>query len=652
MMAGSLKKIDVFEEWLIKRILVNRNFALFFCFLVELLLPIVIVEKFSRLATIRARAHAAKLALLVEKNEIQRAKDIFLDSFSLYQKLPKAFFLVFELMLDKNVLIKNLIDASLELKPFLSSEFTVYQNYLTKLVRALLLSDSQKDLNAANRLLVEALDKFDSKNIKDVIPLAFEVKDDQIREEVLRVFETKLKKQGCELYDWFLYYSYQSSEELGKLEETTKRLLELQPLDHDLNQVYCASLFLQDKYDVLAARLNVLPVLLNDSLKKKYKDEKAFKEYVDIGLILYSYGYLSCFQEKVGNPGFSSKSVSNPYLLALVSRGIVEAYNNLRFSSDRILSNFKNINYVKLTHENVADYFKSGVVFLASVNSLCNQFMQSSFYADIERDFNTVKINCDKRLLNTFKRSFPNIGFLPVDKEVATSSLLPNSQKMMLNEEIIDAMKESHLVSAIPFNLYLSSAEKYTLLAKKGGWLKTSPITDEAVKGFLGKREGLNIGLSIGSGRETVVRKKHFLQKDDVVELIQRFDKANFYNLDYHVDIEDFNCSNGSNFRSPNFDLKNDLDHLLSFLGALDLVIVTPNNLMDMCASIGKEAIIVDLTSQMLDWEIDTSGHYLYSEAVKFLRPQSKEFSARAQIREGLTLLIEEQYERCLNPMR
>ena len=416
-------------------------------------------------------------------------------------------------------------------------------------------------------------------------------------------------------------------------------------MNYDLNQAYCASLFLQDKNSSLQSHLNKLPELLNDSLSNRYKDEQAFKEYVDVGLILYSYGYLSYFQKAVGNKWFSSGSVSNPYFLALVSKGVVEAYKNLRFSSDRILSNFKNINYVKLTHENVDRYYGKSLVLLASVNSLCNQFMQSSFYTDIERDFQEVQINCDRRLLGTFTRSFPNIDFIPVDKEVAMSSVLPNSQKMMLNDQVINAMRKSDIVSAVPFNLYLSSIDKYARLAEETGWLKTSPNLDRSVKELLGNRKGLNVGLSIGSGRETIVRKKHFLRKNDVLDLLQQFEGVNFYNLDYHVDVKEFNTSGRNNFISPNFDLKNDLDYLLSFLGALDMVIVTPNNLMDMCASIGKEATVVDLSSQMLSWEIGNPPHYLYSSRIKFLRPQSKTVSTSSQILEGLVLLIREGLE-------
>ena len=221
-MAGYLKNLDVLEEWLIRCILINRNIALSICFLVELLLPLAIVSKFKGLTSIRARAHAAKLALLVEKNEIHKAKEIFLSSFSFYQKLPKAFFLVFELMLDKNVLIKSLIETSLKLKPYLNEEFKSYQVYLTKLIKALLLSKNKSDQKSASKLLIEALNKFDKNNLKNVIVLAFELRDDSLKESVLRKFYEKLKHTDRELFDWFLYYKYQSSEELDKLEETVK----------------------------------------------------------------------------------------------------------------------------------------------------------------------------------------------------------------------------------------------------------------------------------------------------------------------------------------------------------------------------------------------------------------------------------------------
>ena len=188
---------------------------------------------------------------------------------------------------------------------------------------------------------------------------------------------------------------------------------------------------------------------------------------------------------------------------------------------------------------------------------------------------NRLLVECDKRLLSLFERSFPEAAFLPRQTRDAVGGGTPLFDYRTVRERY-------RIVAALPNGSLPARYRSDATRAAPRGYLKAE---QDAVRRWRaattgdGPPDGMRIGLCWRSGVSSAVRDQTYATIDDMVPILEagRELGAHFFSLQYDdigAEAARALALAGVEIRVPEgLDQRNDLDGTAGFLASLDLVI-------------------------------------------------------------------------------
>ncbi len=281
-------------------------------------------------------------------------------------------------------------------------------------------------------------------------------------------------------------------------------------------------------------------------------------------------------QEKLGNTSNELK-LSYSYLL-LNKKKFVSAFNyfdarlNTREFPEKNKYHFnltKNINFNK-------NLQTDNKILIVKEQGVGDEILFSSIYQDlIKNNFSNVKIECDERLINIFKRSFDRIEFFPYGH-------YSSSQNINQFDNI----------------LYAGSLAKFFRRSERNfitkPFIKTSDDLDRKFNQTFSNFKNIKkIGVSWKSVFNIFGGLKS-LKLNDFKKIYS--DKRLFFNLQYgdtYIEVKKFKDSGKDIFNFDNIDLFNDFDSLISILKKLDVFVTVSNSTAHFAGALGVPTILI-----------------------------------------------------------
>ncbi len=311
-------------------------------------------------------------------------------------------------------------------------------------------------------------------------------------------------------------------------------------------------------------------------------------------------------QQKLGNTSNNLK-LSYSYLL-LNKKKFVSAFNyfDSRLNTKEFPKKNKyHFNIIKNINFNKNLEIDSNILIIKE-QGVGDEIMFSSIYNDlIKNNFSNVKIECDKRLLNIFKRSFERIEFFPYGHY--------SSSKKNIKE--FDNI------------LYAGSLTKYFRKSEKDfktkPFIKTLNNLDNKFNQTLSDFKDIKkIGVSWKSVFNIFGGLKS-LELDDFHKLYSN--KRFFFNLQYgdtYKEVKVFRDSGRDIFDFDNIDLFNDFDSLISILKNLDVFVTVSNSTAHFAGALGIPTILIcpkkSSTYYYWDYEDGKTPWYDSISVIKF----------------------------------
>tara|TARA_B100000963_G_scaffold357168_1_gene378753 strand:- start:38 stop:1825 length:1788 start_codon:yes stop_codon:yes gene_type:complete len=209
-----------------------------------------------------------------------------------------------------------------------------------------------------------------------------------------------------------------------------------------------------------------------------------------------------------------------------------------------------------------------------------DEILYSSMYGDFLNDIQNAVIECDPRLINIFKKSFPKHS----DKFVEIGSITNKNEKF----------------KQIDFVLYAGSLGKYYRKNiddfQKHSFLKIDHKKFENMKSRLSKyKKKYKVGISWKSFKNRYAVDKSLNLKDFIK--IFGYDNCDIFNLQYGNVIDEiinFNLtSNNKLLNVEELDLYNDFEGIASLLKSLDVFITISNSTAHLAGSLGVKTILI-----------------------------------------------------------
>ena len=208
-----------------------------------------------------------------------------------------------------------------------------------------------------------------------------------------------------------------------------------------------------------------------------------------------------------------------------------------------------------------------------------DEILYSSMYGDLLKNVENITIECDARLLNLFKRSFPEYS----NRFVELGSISNKDYKLEKFDYVLYAGSlgkyyRKNLKNFISQPIIKVDEEKY----KK--------IQDKLAK----YKNKYNIGISWKSFNNRYASDKSLHLNDfrDVFKL----PNCNVFNLQYGDvadEINDFNNKKNKLLNIEDLDLYNDFDGIASLLNSLDIFITISNSTAHLAGSIGVKTLLI-----------------------------------------------------------
>lgn len=255
----------------------------------------------------------------------------------------------------------------------------------------------------------------------------------------------------------------------------------------------------------------------------------------------------------------------------------------------------------------------SGSILLVADYGPGDEIRFASLYQEIVDKFSNVSIEiiCDFRLYNLFKRSFPNLTFLPVSrtsnfgpdynssdfKEIPSASLsrmLDNRAVQRINEvdgiilvpELISNFRTCY--SDFPRNPFLSTSDSYKNRYKK----------------YLASHEGnLLVGICWRSHLTNDIRNANYLKVEQLGPLLA-ISGVTYINLQYDESSSEVAWCN-ENYPSSMIDIEEldqmkNLDGLAGLVSCLDVVISPSSVLAELSGALGKKTYLISNHGELL----------------------------------------------------
>ncbi len=208
-----------------------------------------------------------------------------------------------------------------------------------------------------------------------------------------------------------------------------------------------------------------------------------------------------------------------------------------------------------------------------------DEILYGSMYGDLLKNIENVTIECDPRLLNLFKRSFP---------EYSNSFV-----------ELGSISNKDYELKKIDYVLYAGSLGRYYRKSLKnfikGPFLKIDQEKYTEIQSKLSKYNNkYNIGISWKSFNNRYASDKS-LELDDFEDVF-KLPNCNIFNLQYGDvlnEIKNFNNKKNKLLRIDELDLYNDFDSVAAFLKSLDLFVTISNSTAHLAGSLGVKTILI-----------------------------------------------------------
>jgi tetratricopeptide (TPR) repeat protein len=222
-----------------------------------------------------------------------------------------------------------------------------------------------------------------------------------------------------------------------------------------------------------------------------------------------------------------------------------------------------------------------------------DEIMFASMYSELAHMKEKFAAECNPRLIDTFKESFPHIFFFP------TFSLADHS-----------AFKYQISIASLG-RILRTSKESFDLNRPKGGYLKQSAgALSPLALSYLEKLPKPWIGVSWESYALTMnFRGRKSIPSAEFAEFTKGF-KGSFINLQFpnpHKHENPVSQVVPENVHTlPNLDLKNDFRGLTSLIREMDHIITIGNSVAHLCGALGIPTTV--LLPSVADWRWGFSG--------------------------------------------
>ncbi len=232
----------------------------------------------------------------------------------------------------------------------------------------------------------------------------------------------------------------------------------------------------------------------------------------------------------------------------------------------------------KLFRKNVLENSKSKFLVVRE-QGVGDEILYGSMYGDLLRNIDNIIIECDPRLLNLFKRSFPKYS----NNFVKLGSI----------------SNEDYKFEKIDYVLYAGSLGKYFRKNLKNfinvPYLKVDEKKYKEIQNKLLKYKNKNnIGISWKSFNNRYSSDKS-LDLDNFENLF-RLPNCNVFNLQYGNvldEINKFNSKKNKLLNVKDLDLNNDFESIASLLKSLDIFITISNSTAHLAGSLGVKTLLI-----------------------------------------------------------
>ena len=208
-----------------------------------------------------------------------------------------------------------------------------------------------------------------------------------------------------------------------------------------------------------------------------------------------------------------------------------------------------------------------------------DEILYGSMYGDLLKKVENVTIECDPRLLNLFKRSFPKYS----------NSFV----------ELGSISNDDYELEKIDYVLYAGSLGRYYRKRLENfinePFLKIDQKKYTEIQSKLSKYDNkYNIGISWKSFNNRYASDKS-LELDDFKDVF-KIPNCNVFNLQYGDVLDEINNFNGKKnklLKIEDLDLYNDFEGVAAFLKSLDMFVTISNSTAHLAGSLGVKTILI-----------------------------------------------------------
>ncbi|MDC3156552.1 tetratricopeptide repeat protein [Pelagibacteraceae bacterium] len=223
---------------------------------------------------------------------------------------------------------------------------------------------------------------------------------------------------------------------------------------------------------------------------------------------------------------------------------------------------------------------KRGSFLVVREQGVGDEILYSSIYGDFLNDIHNTVIECDNRLLNLYKRSFPEYS----EKFVSIGSITSDDQKLKKIDNVIYAGSLGRY--------YRKNIKDF----KNNSFLKIDNKNFEEMQIKLSiYKKKYKVGLSWKSFNNQFAKDKSLNLKD--LNNIFNLTNCDFFNLQYgdvENEISNFNSTNKNKLiKIENLDLFNDFDSIASLLKSLDVFVTISNTTAHLAGALGVKTILI-----------------------------------------------------------
>jgi tetratricopeptide (TPR) repeat protein len=247
-------------------------------------------------------------------------------------------------------------------------------------------------------------------------------------------------------------------------------------------------------------------------------------------------------------------------------------------------------------------------IFIYSEQGIGDEIMFASCFQEVIDRAHKCIVECDKRLIPIFSRSFPEALFIERVKDADTcSSKLPQTDVVILSGSLPKFLRSD--IGSFPGKRYLiPDAEKVQSWRNR---LRT-----------LG--DGLTVGISWRGGTDPGVRRKRSIELEQWAKLFS-LSGLNFINLQYgdcKEELKEVKEKLGITIHDwEDADPLKDLDHFAAEIAALDLILSVDNSTVHMAGALGKPVWVLLPFVPDWRWMLDREDSPWYPTVRLFRQP-------------------------------